>query len=287
MTEMSLPVGKGMWCWKIKYCGDIDAPKYANGTAEQVIDLCKKYGITYVIAKHLDGAGEYNLRPIYGKYGKILGYVDDILQPWVETVSAAGIDVWAYQYVYLRYPEEEAIKAIERTTKLGFSGLFLDVEWEARKKYQKNFGLFGKHFLKRTFPVGLCSYRFPITKQNDMKWHDWLNICDFIAPQVYWELSHNAGQQLEWSLQEYREGRMYNGKFVKGLESDLPYLPVGSAYRRGNNWTSSTTEIIEFMDTAKRLGLPSVSFWEWSNIQKYIPENFAAIGNYDYGWQKG
>ena len=284
-----LPTGKGMWLWKILYGGNKDAWKYKNGTAQEVIDLCKANGITHIITKCLNGSLDYNLREVETKNHKTY-WEDDILLPWVEAFHKEEIKVGGYQYVYLNYPKAEGEAALRRMSEIPFDWLFLDVEKEVYNNCSESIApaaKFAKPLLNAPFPISLCSFRYPVTEQqNEKLWNCLLNICHFVSPQVYWEGSQNAGQQLEWSLQEYREGRSINNKFVAGLKCDLPFIPVGAAYMRSVDWWAQPNEIVEFMDTAKRLGLTSVSFWELSNIQKWIPGNLEPIGDYKWDSKK-
>lgn len=273
MVEKIIPSGKGMFIWKIKYAGDEEAAVKANGTADQVIYKCVKYYIPYIVVKVLNGQWKYNQRPIaWDNNGNVIKYADDILKPWVHALQEVGIKVYGFQYVYLDYPEDEGKAALERVQSLGLDGLYIDAEGEARKN-AKNTAKYCKQLLNAPFSISLCSYRYPLTMQPDLDWKTFLNICDFVSPQVYWEGSHNPDYQLKRSYSEYRQ------------ICDLPFIPVGSAYMRSKEWWATRTDIINFMNTAIELGLPGVSFWEWSNIQRYLPENFEAIQTYD--WKNG
>jgi hypothetical protein len=282
-----LPTGKGWFTWQCKCCGDdgTDTKRY-TGTADKVIVQCKKANITHIIVKCLGGYGKYNMRPIYDSKGKLVGYVDDLLKPWVATIKAAGIKVFGYQYNYLEFPEKEGDAAIQRVEEMGLDGLYLDVEMEAYNKCADSTApasRFAKRLLNRNFPVSLCSFRFPVTMQpNPAFYNILLNVCDFVSPQVYWEGSHNVADQLEWSYLEYNEGRTYRGKFVKGLNCGLPYLPDVSAYKHGD-WYVTVEDVIALMDKAKSMEMASLSWWEWAHTKLYLPEDWDAIAAYQYG----
>jgi len=272
-----LPKGKGMFVWKIKHAGDANDAAYGGGTAEKVIANCKSANITHVIVKHLDGPWSYNQRPIYDKNGNLLGYKDDILKPWVDALHAADIKVYGFQFIYLKLAKQEGEAALRRTQELELDGLHLDVEKEAYNECAESIApasTYTAPLLNAPFPISLCSFRFPQTQQPNKKFYNtFLNICSFNSPQVYWEGSHNPASQLAQSYAEYKVG----------LDCDLPFMPVGSAYLRSNEWWATPADIVEFMDAAKVIGCESVSFWEWSNIKKYVPDNWATIAAYELG----
>jgi hypothetical protein len=269
-----LPVGKGMFCWKIKYCGNQDAAIKANGTVDQVIAICKQYGIAHIIVKCLEGSWAFNQRPIaWDNAGNTIKYVDDILKPWVTSITQAGIDVWGYQYVYFDFPEQEAEAALQRIPAVGLKGLYVDAEIEA-KNNARNTAKYCKPLLNAPFPIGLCSYRYP-SLHPELAWKTLLNICQFNAPQVYWEGSHNPSYQLTQAYDEHK----------RILGSSLPFLPVGSAYKRSSTWEATPQDVFDFLSTTKHLEFQSASFWEWSNVQKHVPQNFKAIGDFD--WNEG
>ncbi|MDD5517881.1 MAG: hypothetical protein PHV98_00835 [Candidatus Omnitrophica bacterium] len=273
MTDFTLPKGKGMFVYKCKHAGENERDAiYATGTAEKVASECKKAGITYVIVKCLDGTWKYNQRPIeWDNAGNTIKWVDDLLQPWVQTLHSAGIQVWGYQYVYLNYPEQEGDAALERTPAMGLDGLYIDAEIEAKKNASKT-AKYTARLLNAPFPIGLCSYRYP-SLHPELAWRTFLNICDFNAPQVYWEGAHNPAKQLADAYLEHKNI----------LKSNLPFLPVGSAYTPGSSWSATPEDVIAFMKKAETLGFPSVSFWEWYNIKRYLPQNWDAIATYQYG----
>ena len=272
-----LPIGKGMFVWKIKHAGDANDATLGGGTAEKVIANCKSANITHVIVKHLDGPWAYNQRPIYDSSGNLLGYKDDILKPWIGALHAADIKVYGFQFIYLKLAKQEGEAALKRTQELGLDGLYLDVEKEAYNECAETIApasTYTAPLLNAPFPISLCSFRYPATQQPNKKFYNtFLNICHFNSPQVYWEGAHNPRAQLLESYDQYRNV----------LDCDLPFMPVGSAYLRSKDWWATQADIIEFMNTAKELNLESVSFWEWSNIKKYVPDNWATIAAYDWG----
>jgi len=103
-------------------------------------------------------------------------------------------------------------------------------------------------------PLGLCSYRWP-SYHPQLPWREFLAYCDFHAPQVYWALSTNSGEQLRGGVRE-----------LLALKN-LPVSPVGAAYKE-HTWAGpSVAELDEFDATAKELKLPSVSYWSWQHAE--------------------
>ncbi len=48
---------------------------------------------------------------------------------------------------------------------------------------------------------------------------------------------------------------------VTALPNARPYIPTGAAYAT-SGWSPTAAEIIDFLNTAKALGLPAVNFYQ-------------------------
>ena len=118
-------------------------------------------------------------------------------------------------------------------------------------------------------PVALCSYRFP-SFHPQIPWKVFLEKCDYNMPQVYWQNSHNPGEQLTRCVREFEAMTPYR-----------PIIPAGSAYRSGT-WEPTANEIQEFLRTAQSLNLSAANFWEWSNTRRYLPEVWEAASEYPW-----
>lgn len=252
--------GKGFFIWKIK---DIE-----GGDADRAAAKAHDASLTHVLIKILSGTWDYNQRPVYDNRGRFKGWEDDILGPFVDAFKARGIEVWGWQYVYHRYAAYEADAANKRVKQFELDGFVIDAEGEVKHKKKEAAQYIDR--LEVGVPVALSSYRYPVLHQ-ELPWDVYLDGCDMVMPQVYWEMATNPGQQLKRSLHEYREF----------LDTNLPYVPTGSAYGRGA-WHATPGQVLEFMQTAKDLKLPAVNFFRWGTAVE-IPGMWETIAQFDYG----
>jgi hypothetical protein len=194
----------------------------------------------------------------------------DLVPPLVSALQARGIEVWGWHYIYGIQPTEEAQKAIQRIQQTGVSGYIVNAEAEFKEP--------GKYLAARTFmramrdrlpfyPIGLSTYRYP-SFHPDFPFVEFLSLCDFALPQVYWTLAHNPREQLARSISEYR-----------GLTA-LPIVPTGSAYAQGS-WVPTTGEIVEFLNASRDFGLSGANFWEWYSARN-ISGIWQAIAGYTW-----
>jgi len=251
--------GKGMYIHKIK---DVE-----GGDGKTAATEAYNAGLTHILIKILDGPWEYNQRPIYSHTGKLTGWEDDILGPFIEPFQAHGIEVWGWQYVYHRYPKDEAMAAHERVEKFGLNGFIIDAESQAKRNAQYA-GVYMNNLVGLRVPVGLSSYRYP-ELHPELNWKVYFAGCDLVMPQVYWQGASNSGEQLSLSHQQY----------IK--ITNLPYYPTGSAYCE-HGWCATPGQVEKFMITAEALKMPAVNFWDWRNARA-IPGMWDAISVYDYG----
>jgi hypothetical protein len=212
-----------------------------------------------VLIKVADGTGAYNLRPPF--------WSDDIVGPLTNAFRGAGIKVYGWQYVYGTSAVKEANRAIERVNKFNLDGFVVDAEAEFKAAGKADVAKSYMSILRANLkvPVGLTSYRFP-TLHMEFPWKAFLERSDFNMPQVYWQASHNAGDQLERTIREHRALE------VKLSLKPLPIYPIGAAYHE-NGWQPTPAEMHEFFDRAIKLNLPAVSWWEWGAALRYSLEN--------------
>jgi hypothetical protein len=247
--------GKGFFIWKIRDC--------EGGSPGAIASAAKSAGLSHVLIKIADGMNQYNIDSSTG-----YDYVPSV----VEALHAAGIQAWGWHYVYGGDPDGEAWNGGRRACQLGLDGYVIDAEMEykaagmdtAARRYVSDLrGYLG------SIPIALCSFRFP-SYHLEFPWSDFLNKSDVNMPQVYWEQAHNAGAQLQRSYREFQSISPYR-----------PYLATGATYSN-NGWSSSTSDIIDFLTTAVSLNIPAVNFFSWDYCRKYLPELWNVIAAFPY-----
>ena len=249
--------GKGMYIWQVRHTlevlGQVDP---ALQDTDLIADVMVKAGFTHAWIKVCEGSGAYN---IYN--GR------DFAHELVLSLKARGISPWGWQYEYGRYPDLEAQAAIRRINELDLDGFVVDAEVEyktsganAARRYMS--------LLRNAFPnlpIGLSSFRFP-SFHPEFPFDAFLEYCDFNAPQVYWMMANNAGDQLRRCLNEFRT-------IVK---VQRPVFPTGAAYHE-RGWQSTSEQVQDFMETAVELGLCGFNFWEMANCLTYMPDVWEVI----------
>jgi hypothetical protein len=249
--------GKGFFIWQIRYT--------ENGSASAIANLAAQANYSHVLVKIADGAYSYNI----DSNGV------DLVPPLVQALHARNIQVWGWHYVYGDYPNDEANKAIQRIRQTSVDGYVIDAESEYKDP--------GKDQAARTFmsrlrssfpslPVALCSYRYP-SYHPQLPWEEFLERCTYNMPQVYWVGAHNPGDQLRRSVSEFQ-----------AMSPFRPIIPVGSAYR-GGSWSPTTSDITQFLNTARSLNLSAANFWEWAHCRSYLPTIWNTIRDYQWSTQ--
>ncbi|MDT8305973.1 MAG: peptidoglycan DD-metalloendopeptidase family protein, partial [Anaerolineae bacterium] len=134
--------------------------------------------------------------------------------------------------------------------------------------------------------LALSSYRY-LTSHPYFPFAAFMQDCQIAMPQVYWvaRSEGDAIRNLRRSYEQYKE------QFP-----DKVYIPVGAAYGEmygsGSDryfWSSSPRQIQRFMDQARAIGIPAVTFWSWEhalydlgNRQYNGTELWDAIAAYKY-----
>lgn len=226
--------GKGIFVWQLWRC--------ANGDPVKLAQQAKGAGYDYVAIKAADGAGAYNQ-----------AYIDDA----IEELRKQDIHIVLWQFIYggsQGYAEREAVVANQIVAKHKPIAFWIDAE----AHYKKGIPARGwaKAYVSKLslqIPIGLTSYRFP-TLHRKLPWKTFLSVCDHHVPQVYWMYAHNPVGQLERSIRE-----------LKALK-DIPFVPVGAAYKEGG-WNGPTVaEINAFNKRVKELGCPAICWWDWQHM---------------------
>ncbi len=249
--------GKGIYIWQI--------PRIEGGDPQAVARVAKVANLSHVLVKFCDGP--------YFFYGKA-GLDHDMTPGLVAALKAEGVPVWGWHYIYGNDPVGEAQAAIRRIQQLRPQGYVLDVEVEYYNKESQAEQFMS--MLRNAFPdlpIALSSFRFP-SYHPQIPWRTFLSYVDYNMPQVYWVTRHNPGAQLQRSVREFQ-----------AMDPYRPIIPTGSAFKY-NSWEPTPGEIIEFMDTAKALGLTAANFWEWYPIRNVLdPSIWRTIRDYPWPWE--
>jgi hypothetical protein len=245
--------GKGFFIWQIPSC--------ENGDAGAIAKLAHKAQLSHVIVKVADNVSSYNI------YEGV-----DLVPPVVRKLRKLGIQVWGWHYVRGDNPLAEADKGIERVQTLGLDGYVIDAEGPYKERGKaaaaEKFMARLREGLPKT-PIALSSYRFP-SYHRQLPWQQFLEVCDYNMPQVYWMFSEKAGEQLTRSVREFQ-----------AITPTRPIIPTGAAFKE-HGWKPDAAQVIDFLQTAKDLNLPAANLYSWDSCRRYLPEIWQA--NQDFEW---
>jgi hypothetical protein len=246
---MILPTGKGWFIWILGDC--------EGGDPNSIAAAAQAAGVSHVLIKISNGTMAYN-----GDIG-----------PVVKALQAVGISVWGWSYFYGISPVNEASVAVTRTLKYNLSGLVVNAEVEFKapgmaavaRSLMTNL----RGGLGAAVPIGLSSYRYP-SLHKEFPWLEFLQLVDFVMPQVYWMGATNAGMQLRRSVDEF-----------KGMPIVRPIIPTGAAFKE-HGWAAQPAEVLDFLQTAERLSFEGINFWEWGRTRRDLPTNWDVIAQYPW-----
>jgi hypothetical protein len=236
---VNYPQGKGILIWQLQTCAG-DNPSDLAGRA-------KAAGFAWVAIKVQDGVRIYQ---------------EERLTEAISALKSNGIYVWGWGYLYgadwrkSSQARTEAQITIQVILQYQLSGFLIDSESPYKRAGARSWATVYMSTVRTTLPdipLGLCSYRYP-SYHPELPWHEFLSRCNFHAPQVYWQGSHNPGYQLRRSVTELRALR------------DLPLVPVGAAYSE-RDWAPTEPDLKEFNDTARELQLPGLAWWSWQHAE--------------------
>jgi len=245
--------GKGFFTFNLPDC--------EGGDPSSILAAAQAAGLSHIIVRIADGS-------------KAVG-VDasgvDFTTPVVKALQQGGMAVWGWQYIYGDNPSAEATIAITRTHALGLDGYVMcageEYERPGRASAAHQFVTTVRAALK--VPIALSSYRFP-NYHTKFPWSDFLLSCDLHMPKIYWELAHNAGEQLSESKRQ-----------CDALPNAKPYIPSGAAYC-ASGWSPTAQDITDFLNTAELLSLPAVNFFDWDTSQASLPLTWKAIASFPW-----
>lgn len=245
--------GKGFFIWQIPSC--------EKGDADAIARLAYEAKLSHVIIKIADSVSSYNI------YEGV-----DLAPPVVNKLHKYGIQVWGWHYITGNNPLGEANKGISRVQTLQLDGYVIDAEAPYKERGKS---VAAQKFMARVrgalpdIPIALSSYRFP-SYHRRIPWQEFLEGCDFMMPQVYWMFSDSAGDQLARCVREFQS-----------VTPSRPIIPTGSAFKE-HGWKPDPAQIVDFLQTAKKLNLHAANFYSWDSCRKYLPDIWQLV--HDFEW---
>jgi hypothetical protein len=231
--------GKGWFIWQVGRC--------EGGSPEAIADKAAAAGLTHVLLKVAERTFAYG----FDRHGR------DLVAPVAEALRQRGVGVWGWHYLHGDKPVDEARVAVQRAVQLNLDGYVLDAETEYRQPGRSAAARAFMSNLRSGLPghvlVGLSSYRYP-TLHPQLPWRAFLEHCDLVLPQVYWEQAHNPAQQLARSV-----GELTNPEVVGYVR---PVVPTGAAYGSGG-WRATPEDVVKFLAQAQKMGLAGANLYSW------------------------
>ena len=246
--------GKGYYIWKIDYT--------EKGDYHAILDKIRDADLGHVLVKIADGDEIYN----YNEHRHI-----DMAVSLVNLLHENNVQVWGWQYVYVENPIAEARKAVQRVQQMNLKGFVVDAEKEFK---EPGMDVIARRYMDElraslpNLPIALSSYRFP-SYHRQFPWKDFLALCDFNMPQVYWEEAHNPVAQLNKCIREFQT-----------MTPSRPIIPTGAAYGTGN-WKPTPDDVQDFLKAAQDLNLPAANFWSWQHARG-MPRVWERIAQYPW-----
>lgn len=235
--------GPGFLIWKLRSLLPID----------DTVAKIAAAGVKWVSIKVIDGT---YLQNHINEKGEYTG-TTDFLKTVIAKFKRAGISVGGWGFAYTSNAAAQGKLASSKVAELGLDHWLIDAEeyiplgalWKhpgsdaAAKAYCDALSIpFG-------IPVALCSYRFP-TFHAGFPFKTFLNHpkVNANAPQMYWLMASNPGDQLKRCMREY------------AAWSNKEFVPIGAAYSEFN-WEPTPEQIKEFVEVSAEQGLVGYGFW--------------------------
>lgn len=183
----------------------------------------------------------------------------DLMQASVEALTSAGVLVFGWGYAYGEDPEAEAaatISIMKSYAAYGMKKIFqIDAEGEYNSLSMKDEAVRYSQILDQDAGMVqmLCSYRFPLTYQPQFPVREFMHICEYANPQVYFigdNRTNGGAIQLERSYLEY-----------KGIK-DVPFIGIAPTYMASGGWRASREQLKLFYQKAIELGCPAAGIWD-------------------------
>jgi len=234
-----------------------------GGNPASIVSTAQAAGLSHVLVKIAEGTQASGL----DSAGR------DLTMPLVQALRAAGIAVWGWQAVSGDEPADEAALAVRRAHELALDGCVFcaGAAYEQTSKEQAARAFIAEARAELSnIPLALSTYRFP-NYHPSFPWTAFLEKCDAVMPQVYWEAAHNAGAQLTESLRQYR-----------ALPNARPCIPTGAAYGTPDGWAPTLEDLDDFLAAAKELGVEAVNFFSWDACRAHLSQLWEHIVESDW-----
>jgi murein DD-endopeptidase MepM/ murein hydrolase activator NlpD len=257
--------GKGYFVW---HAEQVIARRGA-GSADKAAAMAKAAGVEHVILKIADGTEPFP-NPKSDPGGRKEAASVELLQ----ALRSAGITVWGWAFVYGEgvAPETQAGILARRAQEYGLRGLVVNAEDLGERRWSlpggsdraREYMSALRSALSGTEGVtlALSSYRY-LQSHPYFPFAAFMADCDIAMPQVYW-VARSEGDAIGNLRRCYEQ---YKEQFPNKL-----FIPVGAAYGEMYGgasdryfWSSSPRQIHRFLDQARAMGLPAVTFWSWEH----------------------
>jgi hypothetical protein len=261
---MPLIQGKGIWTYHLDQLADgTDA---VDALAQRIANAGCSHAVVRIAFS--DGLSPYGGRTVR----------------LVRKLHNLGVSVWGWHYIYGRKPEDsdgttrpkaEARVAVNAIQSFQVDGYVLNAEcnhqWvvvpcskyvqenELSKRAEAQLFMSELRLLMRKqglahVPVALSSFKFPASAKREFPWQEFLEVCDYNMPQLYWE-----GQTSDAAAQDVvGKGVQEHWSLTNPSQFTIPVRPVivtGAAYSDNPSaWQPSNTQESKFFDRARDRG---------------------------------
>lgn len=249
--------GKGWYIWNVS--------NTLSGNYSAIVAKLIAGNFTHAHIKVADGTLPHNI---------VNGH--DLAKELSVALKAAGLEVGAWQYVYPYQAAAAGDYGIRRAVEIGASYFIIDAEGEMKNRPYEAAAYMGamRAAIQAYGFMGLIwlsTYRYP-RLHPEFPYSVFLDGCDAVMPQVYWEQAHNPGYQLRKSFDQWFE-----------IAPNHPYVPTGACYA-WNAWKPTAADELEFLNKCVEMGLPAVNFWSLEHgLESRMLLPYIAINVFDYG----
>jgi hypothetical protein len=239
----------------------LNLPDCEGGDPAAILAAAEQAGLSHVLIRVAEGLDACGLDA---------SGVDSVA-PVVQTLRTCGIAVWGWHRLHGEDPQAEAAAGITRAQALNLDGYVVEAR-DAFHHPNMNDAAFQFMTALRTalqIPLALSSYHFP-NFHPELPWSTFLEFCDMHMPQVTWEQAHDPVEQLQESRRQ-----------CEALPNAKPYIPMAAAYATPG-WNPTSDEILEFLNTARSMGLSAVNFHYWEACRQQLPLVWKAAA--EFAW---